>query len=233
MHIVFNNVPFHKTLTTSWGFSCFVSYKDQGILFDTGGDGEILLSNMEKMGVQPNKVDLIVLSHIHWDHTGGLERFLEKKAGLRVCVPESFPRTFNSAIGEAGAEVFSTPGPMTLSDGLHISGEMGAGIKEQCLILKTGEGLVIITGCAHPGIVHMVRHAKTWLKDDIYLVLGGFHLKGQGEVEVSRIIDDLQALGVKKVAPSHCTGQKAMALFRKAWQKDFLHGGCGAVIALP
>ena len=49
MTVVFNNVPFDQSLTTCWGLSCFIRYKDKGILFDTGGDGEVLLSNMGKL----------------------------------------------------------------------------------------------------------------------------------------------------------------------------------------
>jgi 7,8-dihydropterin-6-yl-methyl-4-(beta-D-ribofuranosyl)aminobenzene 5'-phosphate synthase len=105
--VLYNNVPFNRNLTTAWGFSCFVQRKDKGILFDTGEDGTILLSNMQKLGVDPAQIDLIVLSHIHGDHTGGLESLLKINANLTVYLPISFPQAFKTEIAEHGAEVVS------------------------------------------------------------------------------------------------------------------------------
>ncbi|MBW1799911.1 MAG: MBL fold metallo-hydrolase [Deltaproteobacteria bacterium] len=231
--VVYNNVSFDERLTTGWGFSCFVHHRDKGILFDTGGDGTTLLSNMEKLGIHPKQIERIVLSHIHGDHTGGLEGILRHNQNVTVYVPVSFPQTFKNEIRKAGSEIISVSQPMEIYSGVYTTGELGAGIKEQGLILKTNEGLVIITGCAHPGIVKMVKHVKDWLKEDIYLAMGGFHLMGYSAHEVAGVLEKLRKLGIKKVAPSHCTGDTAMKLFGKVWEKDFIDGGCGAVITLP
>lgn len=107
---------------------------------------------------------------------------------------------------------------------------MGDGIREQALILDTAKGLIVITGCAHPGVVKVVTRAKQVLNRDAYLAVGGFHLKGMSASEIQAIIIMLQEMGVKKVAPSHCTGEVAMALFRQIWGDDFLEGGLGAII---
>jgi 7,8-dihydropterin-6-yl-methyl-4-(beta-D-ribofuranosyl)aminobenzene 5'-phosphate synthase len=64
-------------------------------------------------------------------------------------------------------------------------------------------------------------------------MMGGFHLLNDPEQEIRGTIRELKSLGVKKVAPSHCTGDKAMASFREAWGKDYLEGGLGAVIEIP
>jgi 7,8-dihydropterin-6-yl-methyl-4-(beta-D-ribofuranosyl)aminobenzene 5'-phosphate synthase len=109
---------------------------------------------------------------------------------------------------------------------------MGDWLKEQSLILETPKGLVIITGCAHPGIVQIVAKAKDLLKKDIYMVVGGFHLIGTSTTRILEIIQKLKDFGVEKVAPSHCTGEKAISLFKKNWGKNFVEGGCGAVIPL-
>jgi 7,8-dihydropterin-6-yl-methyl-4-(beta-D-ribofuranosyl)aminobenzene 5'-phosphate synthase len=231
--ILFNNVPCDQRLTTGWGFSCVVHGMGKTILFDTGGEGNVLLSNMEQLKISPQEIDLVVLSHVHGDHTGGLESFLHRNAHVTVYLPGSFPHRFKDDIKSKGAKVVSVDEPMEICRGVYSSGEMGHGIREQCLILKTREGLVIITGCAHPGIVRMVKHAKEWLKDEIYLVIGGFHLMGHDEREVKAIIAELRQIGVKKTAPSHCTGEAAIGLFKKAWRQDFLDSGCGAVITIP
>ena len=230
--VIINNIPYAAHLQTSWGFSCVVEGFDQTILFDTGGDGNILLANMQYLGIDPGAIDAVVLSHIHADHTGGLEAFLGRNPKVTVYLPCSFPPSFQKRIIERGAEVVTVSGPMRLFDRVHSTGEMGEWIKEQALILETSKGLVIITGCAHPGVVDIVRKAGQYLKKEIHLVMGGFHLMGMNTSQIMERIQALRALGVKKTAPSHCTGEAAIARFREAWGDDFISGGCGAVIEL-
>ena len=110
---------------------------------------------------------------------------------------------------------------------------MGWDIKEQALIVDTPQGLIVMTGCAHPNVADMAERAKEYLHKNIYLLMGGFHLGGRTDPEIRAIIKRLKALGVRKVAPSHCTGDNAIRLFRDAWQDDFIDGGLGAVIEVP
>ncbi len=77
---IYDNYQYNPKLKTGWGFSCLVKVNGKNILFDTGGNDSILLGNMEKMNIDPNQIDIVVLSHIHGDHTGGLTEFLEKIA---------------------------------------------------------------------------------------------------------------------------------------------------------
>jgi 7,8-dihydropterin-6-yl-methyl-4-(beta-D-ribofuranosyl)aminobenzene 5'-phosphate synthase len=110
---------------------------------------------------------------------------------------------------------------------------MGDGMIEQALIADTASGLVVITGCAHPGIVNIARAARKYLGKDVYLLMGGFHLLGRHPEQIRATVETLRRLAVRKVAPSHCTGDAAIALFRDTWAKDFIEGGCGAVIDIP
>lgn len=231
--VVFNNIPCETHLTTSWGFSCLIEGTEQTILFDTGGDGRILLNNMSAMDIDPKSIDTVFLSHIHADHTGGVEAFLKQNPNITVCLPESFPISFQQAITKYGARIRAVGNFTRLFDSVYSSGEMGHWIKEQALILKTSNGLVIITGCAHPGVVNVVREARKRCKDNVYLLMGGFHLGSMTGAHIQGVIRALKALGVKKVAPSHCTGERAMSMFRDAWGEDFLQGGAGAIIEAP
>lgn len=231
--IVFNNVPYDKDLITAWGFSCLIQGPEKTILFDTGGDGDVLLSNMRRLAIDPKKITSVVLSHIHADHTGGLWRLLEENNNVTIYLPESFPRKFKDQVNRSGAKVVSIYRPTQIYRDVHSSGEMGVWIKEQSLILRTEKGLVMLTGCAHPGIVTMVRHGKEWLKDRLYLVLGGFHLMEYTDDQIKKVIKELKEIGVEKIAPSHCTGENAIRLFKEVWGKDFIDGGCGAVISVP
>jgi 7,8-dihydropterin-6-yl-methyl-4-(beta-D-ribofuranosyl)aminobenzene 5'-phosphate synthase len=231
--VIFNNVPLEAHLKTGWGFSCLIEGTKQTILFDTGGEANILLGNMRSMSIDPMSIDMVFLSHIHADHTGGLEGFLRQNASVTVCLPASFPISFQQAITKHGAQITAVGNFTQLFDSVYSTGEMGDWTKEQALILKTSNGLVIITGCAHPGVVNVVREATERCKDKVYLVMGGFHLDGMTSAQIQEVIHALKALGVKKVAPSHCTGDRAMSMFRHAWGEDFLQGGAGAIIEVP
>jgi 7,8-dihydropterin-6-yl-methyl-4-(beta-D-ribofuranosyl)aminobenzene 5'-phosphate synthase len=233
LHVVFNNVAGQKGLETSWGFACLVEGPDNTLLFDTGGSGEMLLSNMTRMGLESVAIDAVVLSHLHGDHTGGLGAFLSRDSRVTVYMPESFPRSFQEDVRRFGAEVETVSGPRQLVTGVHSTGEMGAFIREQALIVDSPGGLVLITGCAHPNVADMAERAKRYLGREIYLLMGGFHLGGKSDTEIHSIIQRLRELGVKKVAPSHCTGENAIRRFREEWGDDFVDGGVGAAIELP
>lgn len=86
----------------------------------------------------------------------------------------------------------------------------------------------MITGCAHPGIVDIVRRAQELRGRGVYLVLGGFHLGGRSAAEITGIVADFQRLGVQKVAPCHCSGDAARRLFGEAYGEDFVLAGVGS-----
>jgi len=231
--VAYNNVPHVPGFTTAWGFAAVIAAGADTVLFDTGGDGPTLLTNLRQLGIDPKSIDAVVLSHIHGDHTGGLDDFLARRPNVTVYMPRSFPVAFRRAVERRGARVEAVGGPQRLRGNLYSTGEIGDGADEQALIVDTSAGLVVVTGCAHPGIVKIVRAARAYLNKDIYLLMGGFHLLGRGPDQNRATIDALRKLGIRKVAPSHCTGDEAIAMFRAAWGDDFVEGGCGAVIELP
>jgi 7,8-dihydropterin-6-yl-methyl-4-(beta-D-ribofuranosyl)aminobenzene 5'-phosphate synthase len=112
---------------------------------------------------------------------------------------------------------------------VFLTGEMGNRIAEQSLFLKSDSGLIVITGCSHPGIVEILRRVKTLNNSNIYLVVGGFHLMNHSPSQVTKIIEEIRKLGVKKIAPTHCTGEKAIELFREAYGDHCIKSGTGKV----
>ncbi|MBW2144227.1 MAG: MBL fold metallo-hydrolase [Deltaproteobacteria bacterium] len=230
--MLFNNVAQDQHLLTGWGMACLIEGRDKTILFDTGSDGRILLSNMKKLEKEPSQVDAVVLSHAHGDHTGGLGALLGENGDMELYVPQSFPEQFKTQAVKLGLRLTTVHDSVGIADGVYSTGEAGVGIKEQALLVQTLDGLVVITGCAHPGIVEMVTKAKQTCSDEVYLVLGGFHLVGHTQHEVEAVMNELRALGVKKIAPSHCTGDGPMRIFHETWQEDFIFFGCGATISL-
>ena len=89
---VYDNYQVDPELKTAWGFATIIKTPQELILFDTGGDSEILLSNMKKLGINPSSIKKVVISHIHGDHLGGLEGFLERNSNVTVFIPSSFPK---------------------------------------------------------------------------------------------------------------------------------------------
>lgn len=230
--IVYDNNEYDERLKLGFGFSCLIQLKDKNILFDTGGDSPTLLNNMEKLGIDLKSIDTIVLSHIHGDHVNGLPGMLEVNPDVTVYIPQSFPNSFRDDIRSYGADHIDVSNPVKICDGVYSTGELGTWIKEQSLIIKTEKGLVVITGCAHPGIVNIVKKAKDLTKNDAYLVSGGFHLGGASDSEIRDITRSFKEMEVKKVAPCHCTGDRAIRLFKEEYKGDFIKAGVGKEILI-
>lgn len=230
--ILYDNYVFGEGLKTDWGFSCIIEGTEKTILFDTGTKSDILFHNINKLKVDPEGVELVAISHNHGDHTGGLFSFLKENNEVIVYLPVSFPDEFFRRVEKVGAKAVAVDKPVEIGKDVSLTGEMGGRIKEQSLILNTNRGLVVITGCAHPGIVKIVKKAKEILDKKIYLVFGGFHLLEKSEGEVKEIIDQFKDLGVLKVGATHCTGDRAIELFKEAYGKNFVQMGVGRVIKI-
>jgi 7,8-dihydropterin-6-yl-methyl-4-(beta-D-ribofuranosyl)aminobenzene 5'-phosphate synthase len=226
--VVYDNRTLDPNLASAWGFSCLVN---GDLLFDTGGDGRTLLSNMIKMGIDPAGIRTVVLSHAHGDHTGGLGGLLGTGVRPTVYVPRSFPARFKADVRSLTTLV-EVHGPVEIRPGIHTTGEVGRGLVEQALAVETGDGLVVVTGCAHPGVVEMVRCAQSVgaRLPRPYLVMGGFHLGGTSQRRVKAIIADFRQLGVQRVAPCHCTGDPAIRVFAEEYGDDFIKAGVGLVL---
>ena len=228
--IVYDNNPYDERLKTAWGFGCYVDVDGVRILFDTGGDPHILLDNMAKLSIDVTEIEIVVLSHIHGDHVGGLFGVLELNSRVKVYLPASFPDDFKRRIKEYECEVIEVKDALKICNGVATTGELGTAIKEQSLIVATAKGLVIVTGCAHPGVVNIAKKAKELTNMEVHLVLGGFHLGGASENMILSIIEQFKELGVEKVAPCHCSGDRARALFKAEFGKDYVEAGVGSYV---
>ena len=124
MTVLYDNYVFTEGTKNAWGFSCYIEGTEKNILFDTGGEDEILMFNIDKLNINTESVETIVISHNHWDHTGGLFTFLERKTGIPVYLPFSFPEEFIDKVKDAGASVILINEPAEICKGVYSTGEM-------------------------------------------------------------------------------------------------------------
>ena len=110
---------------------------------------------------------------------------------------------------------------MSLKKGCKISG---------ALVILTNEGLIIITGCAHPGVVEIVKRAIRITNREVLLLAGGFHLLRDYGESLQETISKIKELGVRSVAPSHCTGGEAIKIFAEVYGDRYINSGVGRVI---
>ncbi|MBC7080562.1 MAG: MBL fold metallo-hydrolase [Methanothrix sp.] len=221
------------------------------ILMDTGASSDVLLHNMDVLGIDSDDIDLIFLSHGHYDHTGGLmgllkhmKRHVPILAHPGIFAPKLRSEPFLRSIGipftrceaeGAGAVLLLSRTPVTLAPGIMTTGEVERRTSfervegfwtivdgtyredriddDQALVISIeNRGLVVISGCAHSGIVNIVDQARRLTDSNaICAVIGGFHLMGSEDERIRRTAGALLDLDPEIVRPGHCTGSRAIS----------------------
>ena len=230
--ILYDNYAFTEGFKTDWGFSCLLKGTEKTILFDTGAKDSLFLENIKKLEIDPKGIELVVISHNHWDHTGGLLAFLGENSDVTVYLPPSCPDSFIQQVKDTGAKVIIPNAPLEICKGVHLTGPLGEQIIEQSMIVDSAEGAVVITGCSHPGIIEIVRKSKEILPKDIHMVFGGFHLLRSSEDDIKQTINEFRKRGIKKAGPTHCTGDQVIQMFKDVYGPDFLQMGVGRILEI-
>jgi 7,8-dihydropterin-6-yl-methyl-4-(beta-D-ribofuranosyl)aminobenzene 5'-phosphate synthase len=230
--ILFDNIASDKKFATGWGLSYLIN---GNILFDTGNKPKPLLENMRQAGVKVSDIKTVIISHDHWDHTGGLWALLKENPKLKVYGCFDFSKKFKNKVKALGAELIYCESFTEIQKGIYTTGSMAGRymakyLPEQSLVLKTSKGLTVLTGCAHPGIVNIIERVRENIKGNIYLAIGGFHLKRSFKKTILKIIEKFKELKIKKAAPSHCSGEKAINMFNEEYAKDFIKIKVGETI---
>ncbi len=225
--ILYDNYIHDSSGRAEWGFSCLIEIEDTTILFDTGGEPEVLRHNIEAFNVDVSEIDCIVLSHEHWDHIGGMEVILSESPGLPVYLPEDTPYHVTSTLRSLGGECIELENSTRICDSIATTLTLDGPPREQALMIRTQDGMILVTGCSHPGVHNLARTAYEVMGVEIQLVIGGFHLGGASEATLNGICDELDDLGVEKISATHCTGDEAREYFRERYGEDFVESGVG------
>jgi len=209
--VVYDNCASKSGLKTGWGFSCLIEAEGEPpLLFDTGADGATLLYNMGQLNIDPEGIGVIVLSHAHGDHTGGLAEILEKNRHAEIYVPASV------MVRLPGRRVISVSQPVWITKTVFSTGELKG--TEQSLAVETDMGVLVITGCSHPGVGVILDVASR--QGEVYGILGGLH--GFGDFGRLR--------GLSLICPCHCTQYKSK--LRELFPEQYMPCGAGLELEL-
>jgi 7,8-dihydropterin-6-yl-methyl-4-(beta-D-ribofuranosyl)aminobenzene 5'-phosphate synthase len=254
-------------LPVEHGLSLLIENGGRTVLFDTGQTG-LVVQNALQLGFDLAGTDHIVLSHGHYDHTGGLKTVLEVAPhGLLFTHPAAFERKFSRSTGQCrdigmpnlstqdiyrhGWTIVKTFSPMEVTSGIHATGpiprvttfedvggpffldEAGTQpdpiVDDQALYFMTREGVVVLLGCAHAGVINTLNHIHRLTRGArTHAVIGGMHLLNASPIRLAATTTALQQFGVRILAPCHCTGSAATDLLRTRFSQQCRDCGVGS-----
>lgn len=255
--------PYPKGLQGEYGFAAAVD----GVLFDTG-QSDIFLTNARLLDVSTD-FEAVVLSHGHFDHTGGLPHVLDPGDKPTIYLhpgvwtdryqstdvfaePVSIGIPYTKTEVTSGAELVEHRDPVAVTDTIYALGEIPRDhatatvgtveddgelvadpvIDDQALAVKTGDGVAVLLGCGHSGVMNTIEYAEAVTDAPVRYVIGGTHLIAKEDPEIHALADEL-AGRLDLFAGTHCTGLRAQTILSDRLPDAFRNVGVGSQIELP
>jgi 7,8-dihydropterin-6-yl-methyl-4-(beta-D-ribofuranosyl)aminobenzene 5'-phosphate synthase len=260
-----------RGLQAEHGWACLIEMGGHRALFDTG-QTELLLANAQALGCPLENLDAIVLSHGHYDHTGGLAAVCQRSPAAQVFLhpaalepkfsanPDAsaryigMPRVARQAMTDSGANLEQTVTHREIVPGLFVTGEIPRQtdfedvggrffldascrqpdplLDDQAVFFPTAEGVVVLLGCAHAGVVNTLLHIERITGDHrVRAVLGGMHLLNASPERLRATVAALRQRDIPLLVPAHCTGWPAVARLWEAFPRACVAGGVGSRFA--
>jgi 7,8-dihydropterin-6-yl-methyl-4-(beta-D-ribofuranosyl)aminobenzene 5'-phosphate synthase len=221
--ILFDKEGMGEKFQVGWGISYLIG---NDILFDTGEKFEYICKNAKAMGLRLEEFKKIVISHDHWDHTGGLWELLRLNKDVTVYGCVNFSKEFKERVMGLGAELIEVKDTAQIDESIYSTGQSmgtyeGSLWVEQGLVIDRGDKLILICGCAHPGLLNMIEKSRVIFGKDVYCALGGFHLMDKEKRFIDYVVREVRKL-LEKIGPGHCTGFEAVSQFRQEFGENFI-----------
>ena len=240
--VLFDGESISSDFETGFGLSLLIN---ETVLFDVGSEGNAVAHNMAVLGVDTQKINAVVLSHEHWDHTDGLPDVLSILNSPDVYVCPSSPEQLKETIVRCGAALKSTYIPTNVMGNIYTTGEVAGVYKdnpmfEQSLVVvEEGNRCILISGCAHYGISAGFGRIRERIAEyictenfTIDTILGGMHLSHEPESGVLNIMKELKSSGVTKAAPLHCSGKGNRFMFESVLNKGYYDLKVGSTVEI-
>jgi len=229
--IIYDNYQKEKDLETDWGFACLVEYQGNSLLFDAGRRADLYKKNVKLLEINPEEIPSLFISHEHGDHTAGMPWITEVNPSVKCYLPSSYAEQLRAS-DQLPPNSIGVEKPMHMYGPFFSTGDSFVKFREQGLVIKTDKGGVLITGCGHPGAVEMVKAAKEELGIEVHTLIGGLHLMQSSDKELEQLSITLKEMGIRKICPTHCTGEKSIAFFKKSYGAGYIQGGTGKEIVI-
>jgi len=230
--IIYDNYQADQSLQTDWGFACLVEFQGNQLLFDAGRKAELYKRNVELLGIHPEEIPALFISHEHGDHTAGIPWITQVNPAIKCYLPAAYAEQLEKR-GHLPPHSKGLAKPAHLYGPFYSTGDNFEAFREQGLVVKTENGGVLITGCGHPGAIPMVEVAEKELGIEIHTVIGGLHLMRKSREELEQLAATLKEMGIKHICPTHCTGDASIAMLKESFGDGYISGGTGKEIIIP
>lgn len=213
--IIFENKG-KKNLKSGWGFSALVEKGDEMLLFDTGCCGTDTLSNLRSSGIAVKALTKVVISHSHWDHTGGIFELLNITPSITFYTGKNFGKIFSEEIERRGGKTDKGKDWRQLAEDIYITPELKENMPEQALVINGTDFTFLLLGCSHPRVENFIKITYQRFKKPLCFA-GGFHYYPLTEREIARRIKKIKKFPILRVYPMHCTGEAGIRLLKEAF----------------